>query len=135
MQRFDVATIARRRILRRMQDFRKIRVWHLSKGFAIAISEVMTPKACRSLPGLRAQIIRASISIPANIAEGCARPPSELKRFLEVSLGSAHEVETHLVIAEGTGILSPQDFRRLMAQLDTIRKMIINFIGSLRDAE
>jgi four helix bundle protein len=54
--------------------------------------------------GLTSQIRRAAVSIPSNIAEGAARDsPNDFVRFLHISLGSAAELETQLIIAERLG--------------------------------
>lgn len=51
--------------------------------------------------GLTFQIKRAVISIPSNIAEGCARfSNKDSARFIDISIGSVAEVETQLIIAQ-----------------------------------
>ena len=82
-----------------MRDFRKYTVWQDGIKFVKRIY-----KFSESLPkdekfGLISQIKRASVSIPSNIAEGCSRNSEiEFKRFLEIALGSAFELETQLII-------------------------------------
>ena len=49
--------------------------------------------------GLQLQLAKSSTSIPSNIAEGCGKTSNkDFKRYLEISLGSAYELETQLII-------------------------------------
>jgi four helix bundle protein len=46
------------------------------------------------------QMQRSAVSIPSNCAEGCSRESEkEFKHFVEISSGSAYELETQLIIA------------------------------------
>jgi len=61
--------------------------------------------------GLTSQIRRSSVSISANIAEGCGRTgETELARFFQIALGSASELEYHLLLSYDLGFLKPGDF-------------------------
>jgi four helix bundle protein len=56
--------------------------------------------------GLTAQIRRAAISVPSNIAEGAARhSPKELQQFVSIACGSISELETQLELAVRLGHL------------------------------
>ena len=60
--------------------------------------------------GLKSQLRRASVSIPSNIAEGCSRASQkEFKHYLEISLGSAFEVETDILLAQRLCIIHEKD--------------------------
>ena len=49
---------------------------------------------------LNSQLRRAAVSVPSNIAEGCARKSDkELVNFLYYSIGSLAEIETQLLIS------------------------------------
>ena len=67
--------------------------------------------------GLTAQLRRAAVSVPSNIAEGAARASrAELHRFLSISRGSLSELDTQLQIATRLGFGEPP--QELMTTLD-----------------
>jgi len=68
--------------------------------------------------GLRSQICRSAVSIPSNIAEGCSRSSQvDFKRFLEIALGSAFELQTQLIIIEELSIISTKDIKEILPPL------------------
>jgi four helix bundle protein len=63
---------------------------------------------------LTAQLRRAALSIPANMAEGAAKRGSrELRRFLDVSLGSLAELSYYLMFARDRGLLTLDAWQEL----------------------
>jgi four helix bundle protein len=85
------------------------------------------------LYGLVAQIRRCSASIPANIAEGCGRSgDAELRRFMLISMGSACELESHLLLARGLGYLDSRQYRNLSQATQEIKRMLSTFVTKLR---
>ncbi|MFQ5602513.1 MAG: four helix bundle protein [bacterium] len=83
--------------------------------------------------GLRCQICRSAVSQLSNIAEGCSRTSQlDFKRFLEMALGSAFELETHLIIIEELSIISNEGIKVILDQLNKEQKMINNLIGKLK---
>ena len=91
-------------------------IYHLTKDF---------PK--EELYGLTNQIRRSAVSIPSNIAEGCARKHSkETSQFLNISLGSVAELETQLIIASELGYI--KKFKNLFLNLDQVKKLIVGLI-------
>ena len=78
--------------------------------------------------GLSSQIRRSAVSIPSNIAEGAARnSDKEYKQFLYISLGSASELETQLLIAENLGFVTVGT--NLQNEISAIRKMLTGLIS------
>ena len=79
-----------------MRDFRQIRVWVKAHKLKLEIYRITVSFPKEELFGLTSQLRRASASIAANIAEGFGRGGNaELARFLQMSVGSAYEVEYH----------------------------------------
>ena len=75
--------------------------------------------------GLTSQLRRASSSIPINIAEGAGRNSNkEFANFLQISMGSASEVECELMFAKDLGYLNLDVYYVLAKELKQIRKMI-----------
>lgn len=82
------------------RDFRKPKVWEKSHQLALGVYKATVGFPKTELYGLTRQIRRCGASIPANIAEGCGRDgDAELARFLRLSMGSASELEYHLLLA------------------------------------
>jgi four helix bundle protein len=84
--------------------------------------------------GLTSQIRRAAGSIPANIAEGHGRENTgSFVQHLRISQGSLKEMETHLLLAERVGIVPEQDLQPVLAQCESLGKMIRALIRSLQE--
>ncbi|MEO5674876.1 MAG: four helix bundle protein [Chitinophagales bacterium] len=85
--------------------------------------------------GIVSQITRAAISIPANIAEGSSRnSDKDYARFLQLSLGSAFEVQTYLTIAKEMNWIKSEGIKELELLLEEEIKMLHRFIHTLNKA-
>jgi len=84
------------------------------------------------LYGLTSQMRRAGVSISANIAEGCGRRgKAEFARFLQISMGSASELEYHLFLAHDLGFMKGQDVQAMTEQTIEVKKMLTALMGKL----
>ena len=116
-----------------MQDFHKLTVWEKGHRLTLAVYKATRAFPKDELYGLTSQIRRACASIPANIAEGCGRSGrAELGRFLQVAMGSASELEYHLLLAHDLGILSESEYKSLEGQVIEVKRMLGAFIGKLK---
>ena len=60
--------------------------------------------------GSTSQMRRSSSSIGANIAEGsCRKGDNDFARFLQMAMGSASELEYHILLAHDLGVLKTLD--------------------------
>jgi four helix bundle protein len=83
-----------------MQDFRKLRVWQRAHELTLSLYRATATFPAAERFGLTSQIRRASSSIGANLAEGCGRiGDAEFARFCSIGMGSACELEYHLLLA------------------------------------
>jgi four helix bundle protein len=94
-----------------MRDFHELNVWRQAHSLALAIYKATASFPRAEFYDLVRQLRRASISIPANIAEGCGRSsPADFARFLHIALGSASELEYHLLLARDLRLLANADY-------------------------
>ena len=90
-----------------MKDFRDLKVWEKAHALTLACYKKTSDFPKQEMFGLTSQIRRASSSVPANIAEGCGRRGnSELHRFLQMAMGSATELEYHLLLSHDLEFLN-----------------------------
>ena len=116
-----------------MRDFKKLRVWERSHRLTLAVYKATAAFQREELYGLTSQIRRSCSAIPANIAEGCGRGTNhDLARFLQMALGSASELEYHLLLACDLSLFDEVDHERLAKEVKEIKCMLTSFIKSLR---
>ncbi len=119
-----------------MKDFRKLKVWEKAHAFVLLLyRETQTFPAAEQY-GLTSQLRRAAVSIPSNIAEGCGRnSDAELRRFCEIAMGSASEVEYQLPLCQDLGFLKFEKHTCLHNSLLDCKRMLNTFIQTLQQAE
>lgn len=118
-----------------MKNFKKLEIWQY--GFQIARNSFEITKAFPTQEkwGLALQINKAEVSIPSNIAEGSSRTSSkDYKRFIEISLGSAFELETQLLISKALAYGNVQLIEETLALLNREEKMLMSFSKKLESS-
>jgi len=112
-----------------MQDFKQLRVWQRSHALVLRIYMATSTFPDSERYGITGQMRRAAASIPANIAEGCARGgQSELRQFLYISAGSASELEYFLLLARDLRLFTEKQHETLYTSLHEIRRMLTGLI-------
>lgn len=116
-----------------LRDFRNLKVWRKAHDLTLAVYQATRRFPREELFGLTTQIRRSCESIPANIAEGCGRDGSaELNRFLQIAMGSASELEYHLLLSHDLKLLSDLQYERLSGELIEVKRMLASLIQKLR---
>jgi four helix bundle protein len=97
-----------------MLPYERFGCWKMAHELALQVYEVTDRWPTAERYGITAQIRRAALSAPANIAEGSAkRGPRELRRYLDIALGSLSEVSYLLRFSRDRGILADSEFTGL----------------------
>jgi len=117
-----------------MRNYRELAVWGRAHALTLAVYNATVAFPQSEIYGLTSQIRRASSSIAANIAEGCGLGSvAELKKHCQIAMGSATELDYHLLLSRDLGYLSPAVYRELADLAIEVQKMLSTFIVRLRE--
>lgn len=116
-----------------MQDFYKLEVWKRAHALVLALYSATRQFPREELYGLTSQIRRCGASIPANLAEGCGRiSVADKARFFQIALGSAYELEYHIVLAKDLSLLNSELASHLLDEVRGIKRMLTALITRVR---
>jgi four helix bundle protein len=116
-----------------MKDFHELKVWQKSHQLTLAIYQVTAVFPCEELYGLTSQLRRCSASIAANLAEGCGRNgDAEFARFCSIAMGSASELEYHLLLAKDLKLINPKNHADLSQRATELKRMLTALHQKLR---
>ncbi|CAN5242212.1 hypothetical protein BH23GEM2_BH23GEM2_25820 [soil metagenome] len=117
-----------------MSDYRKLQVWQKAHALALNAHRAAARFRSHQYASFRSQIVRAAMSIPANIVEGREqRTEAAFARFLRIALGSTSELEYHLTAAHDIGALSKSEYLSLSSQVVEVRMMLHGLLRRLED--
>jgi four helix bundle protein len=117
---------------KKVHSYRDLMVW--KKGIDLA---KQLYSLTRGFPqderfGLTAQIRRAAVSVPSNIAEGQARRTTkEFIQYLYVAKGSLAELDTQLTLSHLLGYLEEEAYNNWLEQIDVLQRMLFNLVAKL----
>jgi four helix bundle protein len=116
-----------------MKDFKKLKVWEKTHRLTLNVYESSANFPREELYGLTSQIRRACVSVPTNTAEGCGRSSdTDFARFLQISMGSASEVEYLLLLGQDLDLLAHEVYEELHSVVVEIKRMLTSLIKTLR---
>lgn len=117
-----------------MRDFRSLVVWEKSHKLTLSVYQATQLFPKEELYGLTSQMRRSAAAIPTNIAEGCGKDTElELARYMQISMGSASELEYQLLLARDLNYLDEPAYKSLNQSVVEIKKMLAPFIKRLRE--
>lgn len=113
-------------------DYRDLIAWQKSMTLAEAVYRETGNFPLEERYGLTAQMRKAAVSIPSNIAEGQGRRSSdeEFARFLRIALGSNCELDTQLELASRLGFIEPPASNRLRPLVEEVGRLVSGLLRS-----
>ena len=104
-------------------------MWEKSHELALSVYHLTTSFPKEELYGLVSQLRRSAASIPSNIAEGCGRnTQSQMAYFLNISLGSASELEYQILLAKDLNFINDSVYHEQTEQVHTINRMLTSLL-------
>jgi four helix bundle protein len=115
-----------------VKDFRQLQVWQKAHQLTLAVYRVTASFPRAELYGLTTQLRRSSASIAANLAEGCGRTgDAEFARFCSIAMGSASELDYHLLLASDLKLINGKDYTDLAQPTSEVKRMLTGLLQKL----
>lgn len=115
-----------------VKSYKDLIVWKKSMELVREIYSLTEKFPTDEKFGLKSQMERAVVSIPSQIAEGyLRRHRKEYIQFLSISLGSAAELETQILVCKSLKKFKHLDFTKAEKLLEEIMKMLYVIINKM----
>jgi four helix bundle protein len=115
-----------------MRNYRDLQTWNKAHNLTLELYKLSRQFPKEEVYGLTSQLRRAASSIGANLAEGCGRQSNpEFARFVRISVGSASELDYHLLLASDLGFIESAAYGRLSRSLTEVRKMLASLLSTV----
>jgi len=117
--------------LAKARTFQDLTVWHKSHELVLKIYEMSAGFPREELFGLTAQMRRAAVSVPANIAEGFKkRGKNDKRNYYNIAQGSLEELRYYLVLTKDLGYC--EDNEVIWKLSEEVARMLTALIRSMR---
>lgn len=102
-----------------MRNFKKYDIWKLSHALTLSIYQITQEFPSKERFQIISQMQRAAYSIPSNISEGAGRQSDkEFNRFLQYSLGSAHELEYFILLSKDLSYIDEKTYIQIDQRIE-----------------
>lgn len=119
-----------------MLRYERFQAWRWAHRLALEVFGATKSWPRSERYGLVAQIRRASLSVPTNIAEGVGRQGRrELAHYLSIALGSLSELSYLLRFSRDHGICSPEEWKRLESTRNRTGALVYGLYRRIRSPD
>jgi four helix bundle protein len=118
----------------RIDNFEDLDVWQLGKELVLKVYDITMSFPKEEIYGITSQVKRASLSIPANIAEGFGRYHfMDKAKFYLNARGSLYELKSHLLISKALGFVKDNRIEIILQNIQALSIKLNNLINKTRD--
>ena len=129
----NVPTYLRSVLNARIRSYRDLLVWQRSMDLVDAVYDATESFPRHEIYALTAQLRRAAVSIPSNIAEGHGRGrPREYLHHVSIANGSLMEVETQAAIACRRSYLTAETEAAILVHSSEVGRMVAGLARALK---
>ena|SRR3989344_1957659 len=115
------------------RGYKDLIVWQKAINLVVLVYKLTNSFPQAEVYGITAQLRRAAISIPSNIAEGSKRgTKKDFSHFLNITIGSGAELETQIEIVKKLKFDNQEDYKDVDYILSEIMKMLTTMITKLK---
>ncbi|MEN8126299.1 MAG: four helix bundle protein [Planctomycetota bacterium] len=112
--------------------FEDLFVWQKAHGLVLSVYKATKEYPKDELYGLVSQMRRASVSVPANIAEGFKkRTAAEKSRFLTIAHSSLEEVRYYLILSKELEYCDTENMKR---QAEEVSKLLTLYRAKIKNS-
>lgn len=117
------------------RGYRDLLVWHKAMDMVCDLYRITDELPKEEKFGLISQMRRSAVSVPSNIAEGCARNSlGEFGQFLGIATGSLAELDTQTELAMRLTYMKQEDYTGIKERIEEVRKMLNGLKKSLKNS-
>ena len=114
------------------RNYNNLEIYHLSYDFVLHIYQMTNQFPEAEERNIKSQLRRAAVSLPLNIAEGSAKSsPREFTHYLNISYGSAKEIEVLLKLCKDFKYFNDEEYILLMEKLDYFNSKLFLFLRNM----
>ena len=116
-----------------VRSYQQLIVWQRAMELVEAVYRATSDFPKHESFCLTAQVRRAAVSVPSNIAEGQGRGAGkEFGHHLRISNGSRQELETQLMIAQRLGYLTTDSLTDVLTTSAEVGRLLAGLMRSIR---
>lgn len=117
-----------------MRNYRDLQVWKKAHDLTLELYRVSQRFPREEIYGITSQMRRAAVSNWGQFGGRLWRRTStEWARFVRIALGSASELDYHLLLSHDLGFMAAEEFASASATLIEVRKMLTSFLNSVEE--